>query len=229
MSAFPKCRTALLGCAAVVSCVLISLPASAAPSFYSTGTHVSGGLDQDWWVSTGYGSFNTANFVQANTWAHGGETWITDNQSQQYQFFTFRQYFSLTGYDALNAALNFYWGCDDIPGAVGTTPMFSINGGALQGAGTCTGYSIGTNLVNLTSGFVAGDNYIDFQVQGNYATNGMGLRVESFTAPFAPDNPGTSVPEPNAIALLLAGLLGLGIRARAGQRPAAPGRRTASG
>ena len=59
---------------------------------------------------------------------------------------------------------------------------------------------------------MGGSNYIDFQVQGNYATNGMGLRVESFTAPSAP---GTSIPEPTMVTLVAGGLLGLGLSARA--------------
>ncbi len=206
MFVLPKIRSALLGSAVAVTCAMSSLPAIAAPNFYSTGTHVSGVLDQDWLVSTGYGSFNTASFVQAHVWPHGSETWITDAWAQQYQFFTFRQYFDLTGYDASNAQLKFYWGADDIPGAVGTTPMFSVNGNAFQGAGTATGYSIGNNLVTLTSQFVPGLNYIDFRVEGNYATNGMGLRVESFTAP--------AVPEPESYAMLLAGLGLLGFMAR---------------
>ncbi|WP_294267742.1 FxDxF family PEP-CTERM protein [Propionivibrio sp.] len=210
MSTFPKNCKALLGCAAVAACVLSSLPAIAAPTFYSTGTHIDGGRDLDWLVSTGYGSFNTANFQQAYIWSHGSETWISDtnyagNWGPQYQWFTFRQYFDLTGYDASNAQLKFYWGADDIPGAVGTIPVFSVNGNAFQGVGTATGYSIGNNLVTLTSQFVTGRNYIDFRVEGNYATNGMGLRVESFTAP---------VPEPESYAMLLAGLGLLGFMAR---------------
>lgn len=203
MSAFPRSRSALLGCAAVVSGFLISLPAVAEPHFYSTGSHVSGALDMDWLVSTGYGSFDASSFVQANTWVHGSESWISDTdyskpvEKPQYQYFTFRQYFDLSGYDASSAHLQFYWGADDIPGAVPYTPQFSINGGAFQGAGTATGYNIGSNPVDLTSGFVSGMNYIDFRVQGNYATNGMGLQVASFTA---------AVPEPATYALFLAGL-----------------------
>jgi len=207
MFALPKIRSALLGSAVAVSCVLSSLPAIAAPTFYSTGTHVSAGLDQDWLVSTGYGSFNTANFVQAHSWPHGSETWITDAQTQQFQFFTFRQYFDLTGYNAANAQLQFYWGADDIPGAVGTTPAIFINGNAFLGDGAPTGYNIGNHLVTLASQFVPGLNSIDFQVEGNFATNGMGLRVESVSAPSA-------VPEPETYAMLLAGLGLLGFVAR---------------
>lgn len=211
MSASLKNRSALLGCAAVVSGFLVSLPAIAEPNFYSTGSHVSGALDLDWLVSTGYGSFNTSSFVQANTWVHGSESWISDTDysqpvtKPQYQYFTFRQYFDLTGLDASSAHLQFYWGADDVPGAVGYTPQFSINGGTFQGSGTATGYNIGTNLVDLTSGFVPGMNYIDFRVEGNYATNGMGLKVVSFTA---------AVPEPGTYAMMLAGLGLVGFVAR---------------
>ena len=48
-------------------------------------------------------------------------------------------------------------------------------------------------------------NYIDFRVEGNYATNGMGLKVVSFTA---------AVPEPGTYAMMLAGLGLVGFVAR---------------
>lgn len=193
----------LLGVAAI-ACGLICGSAMAAPIFYSTGTHVTNGLDMDWLVSTGYGSFNSNNFVQAHTWVHGNEMWITDAQVQQYQYFTFRQYFDLTGYNASNVDLKFYWGCDDLPQAGVTMPLFSINGGMFQGSGLCSGYEIGTKLIDLTSGFLSGQNYIDFRVQGNYATNGMGLKVVSFSA-----GPGNPIPEPSSLVIIGVGLAGL--------------------
>lgn len=205
-------RSALLGCMAVASCLLTSVPAVASPTFYSTGTHISNGLDMDWWVSTGYGSFDNTHFVQANQWVHGSESWITDAQSQQWQYFTFRQYFDLTGGEASTAKLKFYWGCDDLPQAGVSMPVFSVNGAAFQGADTCSGYVIGTNLVTLDTGFVEGSNYIDFRVQGNYATNGMGLTVVSFTAD---SGTGNNVPEPGTLALALGSLAGLGLARRA--------------
>jgi hypothetical protein len=199
--------------------LLLSAPAVASPLFYSTGTHVTGGLDQDWLVSTGIGAFDASSFVTATSWPHGVETWISDDGSKgQNQFFTFRQYFDLTAFDASTASLQFYWGCDDVPGtgAVPFTPVFSINGGAYQGGGTCSGYAINPasssypgSLVTLNSGFVSGQNHIDFRVQGNFATNGMGLQFQSFTASSAD----TVVPEPDSVVLFGSGLVCLGLAA----------------
>jgi hypothetical protein len=115
---------------------------------------------------------------------------------------TFRQRFDLTGYDPRTAVLQFRWACDDVPspfGAVPWVPVFSLNGGALQGEGTCGGYALGST-VTLTSGFVEGENYMDFFVQGNSITDGFSLETVSFMADRI------DVPEPGTASLVAAGL-----------------------
>jgi hypothetical protein len=193
----------------VAALALLGARAGSAQTFYSTGTNVVGGIDQNWQVSTGYGAWNTLAFVPAHIWPHGAETWISDDNHQYWQWFTFRQYFDLTGYDAASALLSFRWGCDDVPGGMGPgwyEPLLAVNGGAFGEGGTCGGYNIAEGSLVTLTGFRPGENFIDFRVQGNWATNGMGLKVERFSA-----EPMSTVPEPATVMLFASGLLGLGI------------------
>jgi len=132
-----------------------------------------------------------------------GSNQTATNPDEAYSFFTFRQRFNLSGFDPLSAALQFRWACDDVPAqeysAVPWVPAFSLNGGALQGQGTCGGYALGST-VTLASGFVAGENYMDFFVQGNSITDGFSLETVSFTADRI------DVPEPGTASLVAAGL-----------------------
>jgi len=123
---------------------------------------------------------------------------------EPYIFLTFRQRFDLTGFDPLSAMLQFRWACDDVPSPGGSqwTPAFSLNGGTLQGANTCGGYALGST-VSLSDGFVAGENYLDFFVQGNSITDGFSLQTVAFTA-----NP-LPVPETGSALLLATGVAGL--------------------
>lgn len=206
----PSFRRFLLA-SAVAALALLAPRAGSAQTFYSTGTNVAGGIDQNWLVSTGYGGWNTLAFTPAHVWPHAPETWITDDNSQYWQWFTFRQYFDLTGYDASSASLSFRWGCDDTPAGMGGgwfMPVLAVNGGAFGEGGTCGNYSIASGPLVTLTGFLPGENYIDFRVQGNWATNGMGLKAESFTA--APDQFSTT-PEPATVMLFASGLLGLGV------------------
>ena len=70
-------------------------------------------------------------------------------------------------------------------------PAYSLNGGPLI-AGTWPGgysYNFGPT-VNLSSGFVAGQNVIEFYVEGNGVTDGLAVNPISFTA---------GVPEPASL------------------------------
>jgi hypothetical protein len=113
-------------------------------------------------------------------------------------FFVFRETFDLTGYDPTTADLKFQWAADDSgQGFAETgnwTPKYSLNGGGLI-AGVWPGgssYSFGPTA-DLSSGFVAGLNVIDFYAEGNGQTDGFALNPISFTA--------RAVPEPASLTL----------------------------
>jgi hypothetical protein len=222
-----KTRAGMCGLVCVAGLLLQQLPSAADPTFLSTSA-----LDPDpgWsvaWEHGGYGdgisAFNDVlqnqPFGPAYYWGtEGGFPMIANNTTGtngdifDYVYFVFQQSFDLTGYDPATADLQFQWGCDDIAYtyAVGWTPQFSLNGGALQGAGTCGGYSLG-GTVDLNSGFVNGLNTIDFFVEGNGRTDGLELSTVSFTA----QEGSTPVPEPASWALFAAALTllaGLGFR-----------------
>lgn len=197
---------ALTACTATV--------AWAAPTFSSTSA-----ADQ-WRVAVNLGqpdgqvtSFQTSSFQDAV--AISGRTtdgigWIANNSSGTngyigyWSFFVFRQEIDLTGYDPASASLTFQWAADDSGQGFadrGTwVPQFRLNGGAFQTSSWVGGNTYDLSApTTLSSGFVAGKNIIDFYVEGNGVTDGFALKPVSFTA--AP------VPEPDATALMAAGLV----------------------
>lgn len=156
-----------------------------------------------WQVATNVGgtdgsfsSFPTTGFVTATavTGRFTGTTgWIANNSTGtngsigDWTFFVFRQTFDLTAAQAATADLQFQWAADDSGqgfAARGSwVPAYSLNGGSLI-AGTWPGgysYDFGPT-VNLSSGFVAGQNVIEFYVEGNGVTDGLAVNPISFTA-----------------------------------------------
>ena len=192
---------------------------AAAQTFKSTAVNVNAqNQDMNWFVAWLHGPFNGGlpsfggTFAPAYTapnmspytisTVYGG----TNGGMYNYVYMTFRQSFDLTGFDETTADLKFKWGCDDVTstGAVAWVPAFSLNGGPLQGAGSCGAYAFG-GVVDLNSGFVSGVNTIDFYVQGNGQTDGLLLQTQSFTAD--PAIPTTATPEPASLVLVATGLL----------------------
>lgn len=165
-------------------------------------------------------SFSTANFQSAVTVTgrvSDATNWLANNSSGtnscctgSWTFFVFRQTFSLTAVEAANGSLKFQWAADDSGEGFaqrGTwLPKYSLNGGSLVNGVWSSGstYDLGP-AVDLTSGFVAGKNTIDFYVEGNGVSDGFALKTAGFTAP---------VPEPETCALMLAGLAATGLMVR---------------
>ncbi len=174
-----------------------------------------------WTVSVNHSGIDTGNdssrfltgnsdFIAAVTVA-GRDDYIASNSTGttgafpgDYTQFVFRQTFDLTGYNPATALLSFQWAADDSGegfAARGTwLNRFSLNGGAFQGVDSEGYYVYDPNkVVQLSGGFVAGMNTIDFYVQGNGVTDGFELRTVGFTAD------GTTVPDGGATVILLGG------------------------
>jgi hypothetical protein len=215
---------------AVVVCLTLSATEGYSGPTFSTTSDAS-----QWQVATNVGgtdgsfsSFPTTGFVTATavTGRFTGTTgWIANNStgtnSSSPVFFVFRETFDLTGYNPTTADLQFQWAADDSGQGFadrGTwTPKFSVNGGALIN-GTWAGgdtYSFGPTQ-DVSSGFVSGQNEIEFYVEGNGTTDGFALNTISFTA-----SPSV-VPEPASLTLFgiatASGLGYFGLRRRIGHR-----------
>lgn len=202
--------------ALLMALAALSMSVHAAPGFASTSDASS------WRVAVNFGapdglasSFQTASFQSAVSipWrSTDGIGWLANNASGTnggigyWSFFVFRQTFDLTGYDPTSASLSFQWAADDSGQGFadrGTwVPKFRLNGGAFQSSSWAGGLTYGfSDPVTVGSGFVAGQNVIDFYVEGNGVTDGFALKPLSLTA-----SPTAPVPEPELLALTAAGL-----------------------
>lgn len=205
-------RLYLRSTTALVLAFVPSLLAAQGP--FSTGQNFLGSTDLSWEVSfngTGlYGDpFSQAALVtsppgvwQPNTTSY---RWISaqSNASVGYSaFYWFRTTFNLTGFDPSTASLQFRCAKDNDQGT------YRLNGGSFI-AGDCgTGFQFGSTQT-INTGFVAGNNILEFHVTGDGVTDGLLVSIDSFSA----DEVGV-VPEPATVGLLATGLLALGVGAR---------------
>lgn len=123
---------------------------------------------------------------------------------------TFRTTFTITaGYDPLTAILNGKWSTDN------TGLDIFLNGFA--SGNTSLGFGAYTPF-SITSGFLAGLNTLDFRVRDEGTVAAFSATDLIGSARLS--GPPTVVPEPSTVALMMAGLAGLGVVAHRRKRHA---------
>jgi len=183
------------------------------PSAWLVSHHVTGvdtGNDSSRFL-TGAADFAAAVSVTGRADFIANNSAGTNGGVGAYTQFVFRQTFDLTGYDPTTVHLVFQWAADDTGQGFADRGSwlnrFRLNGSGFLGIDSGGYYDYDPNkVVDLSSGFVAGLNTIDFYVQGNGATDGFELRRLTATAEL--NQPG--LPEGGSSLLLaMAGVGGL--------------------
>ena len=201
---------------------VVATAQSTIPGLYVTGVDGAstrldaGAIDPHWKIVSG------SNLVDAvvvnndggtcrlsNTWlAPSGQAcwiWQAANGTPINTTLRFRTTFDLTGFDFTTAAISGSWAVDN------TGINVYLNGIATGNTIPCVGESnFGTvTPFSIVSGFQAGLNTLDFEVQDVGIVAGFLVQSISGSA-----NASTVVPEPSTYALMGAGLLALGVVTR---------------
>lgn len=181
---------------------------------YNTGSGASGSGDTHYSLNAASSDTVIGNTVPVitldNVWPispwlanDGVSKWITPTASQGQSFdafsagtYTYTLSFDLSGYNAASAAFTGRFAADN-------DAVIKLNNQVIASGSGFTAW----NGFAASSGFQAGVNTLQFVV-GNWAQNGgnpTGLRVEFLSSSV------TAVPEPSSYAMLLAGLVLVGV------------------
>jgi hypothetical protein len=183
----------------------VSVPDGTVGDLHYTLTNVPTGASSQTLVRTSVGGWPIPPWTPDSTTS----TWITPNDNfgfgTQAGNFTYQTSFDLTGYDPNSVSINGLWSFDDYGISIllnGLVVPFSA------GLTNVTGFG-GWDLFNISSGFQAGVNTLEFVVEN--AGGPGGLRTD-FVAEGT--RAGEQLPVPLPLGLFTLGLAGLGIVAR---------------